>query len=119
MPDTAQTLAVLALRAEGTTTIRGLHTLRVKETDRIEAMATELKRLGAQVEIEGDTLRIDPPERILPAEVRTYDDHRMAMSFALAATAAPGIVIKDAHCVQKTYPNYFADLQQVLGSNAA
>ncbi len=119
MPDTAQTLAVTALLAQGTTTIRGLHTLRVKETDRLEAMATELKRLGAQAEIEGDTLRIDPPEHILPAEVQTYDDHRMAMSFALAAAAAPGIVIKDAQCVQKTYPNFFEDLQQVLGTKVS
>jgi 3-phosphoshikimate 1-carboxyvinyltransferase len=119
MPDTAQTLAVAALRAEGRTIIRGLHTLRVKETDRLAATATELKRLGANVEIEGDSLHIDPPEQIAPAEVRTYDDHRMAMSFALAATAAPGIVIKDAQCVQKTYPNYFHDLRQVLGSSGA
>jgi 3-phosphoshikimate 1-carboxyvinyltransferase len=119
MPDTAQTLAVAALRAEGRTIIRGLDTLRVKETDRLEATATELKRLGAGVEIEGDTLRIDPPEQISAAEVQTYDDHRMAMSFALAATAAPGIVIKDAQCVQKTYPNYFEDLREVLGSSDA
>src|SRR5205085_6133133 len=82
MPDTAQTLAVVALFAKGPTTIRGLHTLRVKETDRLAALQTELKKFGAEVEIEDDVLIIDPPEEPKRAEVATYDDHRMAMSFA-------------------------------------
>lgn len=114
MPDTAQTLAVVALFADGRTTIRGLGTLRVKETDRLAALQTELTSLGATVAIEGDTLLIDSPAKIRPAEIATYDDHRMAMSFALAATRAPGVVIKDAQCVNKTYPNYFPDLRRVL-----
>ncbi len=114
MPDTAQTLAVVALFAEGRTTIRGLGTLRVKETDRLAALQSELTRLGATVAIEGDALRIDPPAEIRLAEIATYDDHRMAMSFALAATKAPGVVIKDAQCVNKTYPDYFPDLRRLL-----
>src|SRR5439155_1923322 len=86
MPDMAQTLAVVALFADGPTTIRGLHTLRVKETDRLSALQTELKKFGAEVEIEDDVLIIDPPEAgaAKRAEVATYDDHRMAMSFSLA-----------------------------------
>jgi 3-phosphoshikimate 1-carboxyvinyltransferase len=110
MPDQAQTLAVVALFAEGETIIRGLHTLRVKETDRIAALATELTKLGAKVEVQVDDLLIQPPEQIKPASIDTYDDHRMAMSFAVAGTKASGITIKDAGCVNKTYPNYFRDL---------
>jgi 3-phosphoshikimate 1-carboxyvinyltransferase len=111
MPDQAQTLAVLALFAQGPTTIRGLHTLRVKETDRIAALATELRKLGADVEVEGDDLTIQPPDSIRPAQIDTYDDHRMAMSFAVAGTRSAGVVIKDAGCVNKTYPDYFRDLE--------
>jgi len=121
MPDTAQTLAVTALFAEGTTTIRGLRTLKVKETDRLLALKTELLKLGAEVEIENDdTLIITPPEDgqggLKRAEIATYDDHRMAMSFALAATKIHGVVIKDAQCVNKTYPQFFEDLAKVLAS---
>lgn len=113
MPDQAQTLAVVALFAEGPTTIRGLHTLRLKETDRIAALATELRKLGAEVNVEGDDLTIHPPASIRPAQVDTYDDHRMAMSFSLAGTKAAGVVIIGAECVNKTYPNYFGDLQKL------
>jgi 3-phosphoshikimate 1-carboxyvinyltransferase len=117
MPDTAQTLAVAALFAEGPTTITGLHTLRVKETDRVAALAAELTRLGADVEVNGDDLTIHPPEKGLrPSAIDTYDDHRMAMSFALAATKAAGVTIKDAQCVNKTYPRYFEDLGRVLSA---
>jgi 3-phosphoshikimate 1-carboxyvinyltransferase len=112
MPDTAQTLAVTALFAEGPTTIRGLHTLRVKETDRLAALQNELTKLGATVEVEDNVLTIDPPEFVKPALIDTYDDHRMAMSFALAGTKAPGVRINDPACVNKTYPGYFQDLQQ-------
>ncbi|HWE02060.1 MAG TPA: 3-phosphoshikimate 1-carboxyvinyltransferase [Tepidisphaeraceae bacterium] len=115
MPDTAQTLAVAALFADGATTIRGLHTLRVKETDRIAALATELQKLGAKVVIEGDDLTIHPPKRIVPTSIATYDDHRMAMSFALAGTKSAGIVILDPMCVNKTYPTYFGDLALLSG----
>jgi 3-phosphoshikimate 1-carboxyvinyltransferase len=118
MPDTAQTLAVVAMFAQGETTIRGLHTLRVKETDRIAALAAELTKLGADVSVEDDDLTIVPPEagRVRPASIDTYDDHRMAMSFALAATKAPGVTIKDAECVNKTYPQFFDDLRRVVAS---
>ena len=111
MPDTAQTLGVVSLFASGPTTIRGLHTLRVKETDRLAALQTELSKLGADVEIDGDTLHIDPPERMNVAAIDTYDDHRMAMSFALAGTKSAGVTINDPQCVSKTYPGFFADLE--------
>jgi 3-phosphoshikimate 1-carboxyvinyltransferase len=114
MPDTAQTLAVAALFANGRTAIGGLGTLRVKETDRLAALKTELTKLGATVWIEADSLQIDPPLKLRAAEIATYDDHRMAMSFALAATKFAGILIKDAECVNKTYPNYFDDLGKML-----
>ena len=115
MPDTAQTLAVVALFAEGPTTIRGLHTLRVKETDRLAALKNELTKLGADVEIEGnDTLTIHPPEKLNAARIDTYDDHRMAMSFSIAGTKSSAITIRDVECVNKTYPNYFDDLDRVL-----
>jgi 3-phosphoshikimate 1-carboxyvinyltransferase len=117
MPDQAQTLAVVALFAEGETVIRGLHTLRVKETDRIAALATELTRLGAEVDVQGDDLIINPPRQITPAAIHTYDDHRMAMSFAIAATRVAGITIKDAECVNKTYPKYFEDLRKMMGGS--
>jgi len=113
MPDMAQTLAVTAVFADGPTTIRGLHTLRVKETDRIAALASELRKLGAGVEVEGDDLTIEPPDRARPAAIDTYDDHRMAMSFALAGTKVAGVTIRDAECVNKTYPGYFEDLRRV------
>jgi 3-phosphoshikimate 1-carboxyvinyltransferase len=116
MPDQAQTLAVVALFAEGETVIRGLHTLRVKETDRLAALLNELRKFGAMVMIEGDdTLRINPPKVLLAAAVDTYDDHRMAMSFAVAGTRLEGVTIRDAKCVNKTYPDFFADLETIRG----
>jgi 3-phosphoshikimate 1-carboxyvinyltransferase len=114
MPDTAQTLAVVALYANGRTIIHGLKTLRVKETDRLAALNTELTKLGAAVSVEGDTLQIDAPLSVKPAQIATYDDHRMAMSFALAATKSPGVVIRNSECVNKTYPRFFDDLRRVL-----
>ena len=113
MPDMAQTLAVVALFAEGPTHLRGLHTLRLKETDRIAALATELRKLGAEVDVEGDDLTIHPPKQLNAAEIDTYDDHRMAMSFAVAGTRVPNITIKDAQCVNKTYPEFFTDLARL------
>lgn len=117
MPDTAQTLAAVALFAKGPTTIRGLHTLKVKETDRLEALATELRKLGATAEATGDTLTITPPanNQLTPASIATYDDHRMAMSFAVAGTRSPGVTILDPQCTNKTYPTYFDDLRKVIG----
>jgi 3-phosphoshikimate 1-carboxyvinyltransferase len=114
MPDTAQTLAVVALFAQGETIIRGLHTLRVKETDRLAALSNELQKFGATVTIDGDDmLTIEPPKLLRRAEVDTYDDHRMAMSFAIAGTRVEHVVIKNAECVNKTYPAFFADLENL------
>jgi 3-phosphoshikimate 1-carboxyvinyltransferase len=116
MPDTAQTLAVACAFAKGPSTLRGLRTLRVKETDRIAALSNELKKLGVEVEIDGDdAITITPPEdgKLKPAAIDTYDDHRMAMSFAVAGTRSWGITIKDVECVNKTYPRFFDDLRQV------
>jgi 3-phosphoshikimate 1-carboxyvinyltransferase len=110
MPDAVQTLAVAALFARGPTEIRNVANLRIKETDRLAALATELRRLGAAVEEFADGLQIKPPERIAPARIATYDDHRMAMSFALAGLRTDGIVIADAACVSKSFPGYFESL---------
>ena len=119
MPDCAQTLGVVSLFAVGETTMHGLRTLRVKETDRVAALQNELEKLGGSVSHAGDgedeALTITPPLRVRPATIETYDDHRMAMSFALAATKASGIEIDDPGCVSKTYPEYFADLKTVCG----
>jgi len=114
MPDMAQTLAVVALFAEGDSTLRGLHTLRKKETDRITALATELKKFNAGVEVEEDALIISPPEHLRHANIDTYDDHRMAMSFALAATKIEHVTIREAECVNKTYPRFFEDLRRLI-----
>jgi 3-phosphoshikimate 1-carboxyvinyltransferase len=116
MPDMAQTLAVVALFAQGETTIRGLHTLRVKETDRVAALAAELKKLGAEVEVEGDDLTITPPDVLRAARIDTYDDHRMAMSFAVAATRSANVTIRNVECVNKTYPRFFEDLRKSQAS---
>jgi len=114
IPDAAMTLAVVALFAEGTTTLRNIASWRVKETDRIVAMATELRKVGATVEEGQDYLRITPPDHIKHAEIDTYDDHRMAMCFSLAAFGAEGIRINDPRCVAKTFPNYFTLLHDVV-----
>ena len=114
IPDAAMTLAVVALFAEGTTMLKNIASWRVKETDRIAAMAAELKKLGALVEEGGDYLRIAPPSSILTpgAGIDTYDDHRMAMCFSLAALAAP-VRINDPGCVAKTFPEYFSRFSEV------
>lgn len=112
MPDTAQTLAVVALFARGTTTLRGLKTLRIKETDRIAALAAELDRLGARVEQGSDFLRVTPAG-LHGGRIQTYNDHRMAMSFALPGARVPGVVILNPACVAKTYPNYFEDIARI------
>jgi 3-phosphoshikimate 1-carboxyvinyltransferase len=112
IPDAAMTIAVAALYAKGPSTLRNIGSWRVKETDRIAAMATELRKLGAQVEEGADYLRVTPPAEIRPAAIDTYDDHRMAMCFSLASltgAARPGarIRINDPKCVAKTFPDYF------------
>jgi 3-phosphoshikimate 1-carboxyvinyltransferase len=113
MPDTVQTLAVVALFAQGTTHVRNVANLRIKETDRIAALERELSKLGARVEAREDGLSITPPERARGAAIDTYDDHRMAMSFAVAGMRIAGVTIRDAHCVSKSYPDYFADLARL------
>jgi 3-phosphoshikimate 1-carboxyvinyltransferase len=107
IPDAAMTAAVAALFADGASTLRNIGSWRVKETDRIAAMAAELGKLGAQVEAGRDSLRIAPPARLKPATIDTYDDHRMAMCFSLAALGGVGVRINDPGCVAKTFPGYF------------
>ena len=142
IPDAAMTLAVVALFAEGTTTLRNIASWRVKETDRIAAMATELRKVGATVEEGENYIRITPPRRVVgikqkllswfrfsfrssipdsrssicnPASgIDTYDDHRMAMCFSLAAFGAEGIRINDPRCVAKTFPNFFTLFHDVV-----
>jgi 3-phosphoshikimate 1-carboxyvinyltransferase len=117
--DTVQTLAAVALFAEGPTTIAGVGHIRHKETDRLAALATELRKLGADVDELPDGLRIHPAP-LAGARLATYDDHRMAMSLALVGLRVPGVVILDPGCTAKTYPNYFADLERVCrGSQPA
>ncbi len=106
IPDAAMTLATTALFARGPTTLRNIASWRVKETDRIAAMATELRKLGAEVEEGADYIRISPVAKLHPAAIDTYDDHRMAMCFSLAALATP-LRINDPKCVGKTFPDYF------------
>ena len=105
IPDAAMTLATAALFAKGTTTLRNIASWRVKETDRIAAMAIELRKLGAEVEEGADFIRVTPA-LLRPAAIDTYDDHRMAMCFSLAAFGTP-LRINDPKCVAKTFPDYF------------
>ncbi|MDD5057225.1 MAG: bifunctional 3-phosphoshikimate 1-carboxyvinyltransferase/cytidylate kinase [Sideroxydans sp.] len=110
IPDAAMTLAVAALFADGTTTLRNIASWRVKETDRIAAMATELRKVGATVEEGADFIRITPPQSSIlnpQSGIDTYDDHRMAMCFSLAAFGGAGVRINDPKCVAKTFPDYF------------
>lgn len=112
IPDAAMTVAILALYADGTSVLRNIGSWRVKETDRIAAMETELKKLGASVESGEDWLKITPPEHINDAAIDTYDDHRMAMCFSLASLCSTEkrgatIRINDPQCVSKTFPEYF------------
>jgi 3-phosphoshikimate 1-carboxyvinyltransferase len=115
IPDAAMTLAVAALFADGVTTLRNIASWRVKETDRIAAMATELRKVGATVEEGADFIRITPPESLIPnAVIDTYDDHRMAMCLSLVALGGVPVRINDPGCVAKTFPDYF----QVFGGIA-
>jgi 3-phosphoshikimate 1-carboxyvinyltransferase len=106
------TIAVAALYADGTSILRNIGSWRVKETDRLSAMATELRKLGAVVEEGSDYLQITPPAVLQPATIDTYDDHRMAMCFSLAsldgvARKGTSVRINDPACVAKTFPDYF------------
>jgi 3-phosphoshikimate 1-carboxyvinyltransferase len=108
IPDAAMTAAVLALFADGPSTIRNIANWRVKETDRIAAMATELRKLGAKVEEGPDFIKVFPPEKISPnVKIDTYGDHRMAMCFSLVSLAGVPVTINDPDCVAKTFPDYF------------
>jgi 3-phosphoshikimate 1-carboxyvinyltransferase len=114
IPDAAMTLAVAALFADGTTTLRNIASWRVKETDRISAMATELRKVGATVEEGADYLKISPPSALTQhASIATYDDHRMAMCFSLVSLGAP-ITIQDPKCVAKTFPHYFEQFSKIV-----
>jgi 3-phosphoshikimate 1-carboxyvinyltransferase len=110
--DTVMTLAAVACFAKGPTTIRNVGHIRHKETDRLAALATELRRLGAAVDEFDDGLRITPAP-LHGATVQTYHDHRMAMSLALVGLRIAGVVIDNPGCVAKTYPGFFADLEQL------
>ena len=116
MPDAAMTVAATALFAEGKTIIRNIYNWRVKETDRLAAMASELRKVGAEV-VEGrDYLEITPPTRIKPAAIDTYNDHRMAMCFSLAALGDAEITINNPGCVSKTFPDYFQKFETITRS---
>lgn len=112
--DTVQTLSVVALFADGPTTIRGVAHNRFKETDRIGDLACELRKLGAEVHETADGLVVTP-RPLQAATLETYEDHRMAMSLSLAGLQNSGVRIKDPACTAKTYPDYFADLQHLIG----
>ena len=115
IPDAAMTLAVLALFAKGTTKLLNIGSWRVKETDRIKAMATELRKLGAAVTEGNDFIEITPPLKIKEhVEIDTYDDHRMAMCFSLVSLRNIPITINDPACVNKTFPTYFEVLESIV-----
>ncbi len=116
--DTVQTLSAVALFADGPTTITGVAHIRHKETDRIGALAAELRKFGATVEQRDDGLRIIPA-KLHGAKIDTYDDHRMAMSMALVGLSVPGVVICDPGCTRKTYPGFFEDLSSLSGGNTS
>lgn len=113
IPDAAMTIATTALFAEGTTSIRNIYNWRVKETDRLNAMATELRKVGAEV-VEGeDYISITPPKSLKHAEIDTYNDHRVAMCFSLVALSDTPVTINDPKCTAKTFPDYFDKLASV------
>ena len=113
IPDAAMTIATAALFAKGTTSIRNIYNWRVKETDRLSAMATELRKVGAQV-VEGeDYISVTPPAQLIHAEIDTYNDHRVAMCFSLVALSDTPVTINDPGCTAKTFPDYFDKLAEV------
>jgi 3-phosphoshikimate 1-carboxyvinyltransferase len=116
IPDAAMTLAVAGLFATGTTTLTGIASWRVKETDRIHAMATELRKVGAEVTSGDDFIRVTAPQtwQVAPGGIDTYDDHRMAMCFSLAAFGPHAIQINNPECVGKTFPDYFNEFRTIV-----
>jgi len=120
IPDAAMTLAVAALFADGVTTLRNIGSWRVKETDRIAAMATELRKVGATVKEGADFIRITPPEKLTPnAVIDTYDDHRMAMCLSLVTLGGVPVRINDPACVNKTFPDYFKVFAGIVSAGVA
>ncbi|EAB6842580.1 3-phosphoshikimate 1-carboxyvinyltransferase [Salmonella enterica subsp. salamae] len=113
IPDAAMTIATTALFAKGTTTLRNIYNWRVKETDRLFAMATELRKVGAEVEEGHDYIRITPPAKLHHADIGTYNDHRMAMCFSLVALSDTPVTILDPKCTAKTFPDYFEQLARI------
>jgi 3-phosphoshikimate 1-carboxyvinyltransferase len=113
IPDAAMTIATAALFAEGTTAIRNVYNWRVKETDRLSAMAIELRKVGATVEEGEDYIIIEPPKQLKHADIDTYDDHRMAMCFSLVALSDTPVTINDPGCTSKTFPTYFKELARL------
>jgi len=113
IPDAAMTIATTALFVKGTTTLRNIYNWRVKETDRLYAMATELRKVGAEVEEGEDYLKITPPKQLKHASIDTYDDHRMAMCFSLLALDPVSVTINEPECTAKTFPTYFDVLKSI------
>jgi 3-phosphoshikimate 1-carboxyvinyltransferase len=114
IPDAAMTIAVTALFAKGPTVIRNIYNWRVKETDRLTAMATELRKVGAEVQEGSDFIAIEPPTDIKSAAIDTYDDHRMAMCFSLASLGNVPMTINDPDCTAKTFPTYFQLFESIV-----
>jgi 3-phosphoshikimate 1-carboxyvinyltransferase len=117
MPDVVPTLAVLALFAEGETRIRNVGHLRYKESDRLAALATELRKVGAEVRVSGDDLEIVPVP-LHGAFLETYDDHRLAMSFALIGLRVPGIRIENPGCVKKSFPAFWGEFEKLYKTSS-
>lgn len=113
IPDAAMTIATAALFAEGTTKITNIYNWRIKETDRLAAMATELRKVGATVEEGHDYISVTPPAELNTADIDTYNDHRMAMCFSMMAFAPCGITINDPDCTSKTFPTYFSEFARL------
>ena len=114
IPDAAMTLAIVALFADGASTLRNIGSWRVKETDRITAMVTELRKVGAEVDEGADWIRVTPPKQFREATIDTYEDHRMAMCFSLVAAGGVPVHIRNPGCVTKTFPEYFERLSELV-----
>jgi len=117
IPDAAMTMATVALFAQGTTHIRNVANWRIKETDRLAAMATELAKVGAEVVTTDSSIHITPPLQIQHAVIETYQDHRMAMCFALLGFSEAGVTIRDPNCCAKTYPNFFTEFRRLTAGH--
>lgn len=113
IPDAAMTIATTALFAKGTTAIRNIYNWRVKETDRLYAMATELRKLGAEVVEGNDFIEVTPPQEIKLSSIDTYNDHRIAMCFSLVALSDTSVIINDPGCTSKTFPDYFQQFASI------